>query len=238
MNKGAGMRHGIDIRIWAAAFLATSLFILTGCSSGRPTLQEIFDRNVEAMGGQEAFEALEGRTVTGRQIDDRPYAGPAVTSRMEARADAAGHWSMALTEEDGVSAEGRDADGSWSRKPGEEAKPVDRANTKVGYLLDPLGPLHIAKHFPNPRLTGTRIFEGVTYWMVENDLKYEYYTLYFEVETGLLTRIGFHWWLEDFREVDGVLVPHTVVRGRKGGSTNLYFDRVVHGSVGEVSREP
>jgi hypothetical protein len=65
---------------------------------------------------------------------------------------------------------------------------------------------------------------------VENDLKFEYYTLYFEVETGRLTRIGYHWQLEEFRPVDGVLVPAKVYRGRKGGSTNLYFDTVSHGA--------
>ena len=231
------MRHSIDIRVWAGVFLAMTLLLLTGCSSGQPTLQQIFDRNIEVMGGRDAFVALEGRTVRGRQIDDRPYAGPAVTSRLEARADTAGHWSMTLTDGSGVYAEGRDAAGSWSRKPGEEVKPLDHFNAKLGYLLDPQGPLNLAEHFPNPRLTGTRIFEGVTYWMVENDLKYEYDTLYFEVETGLLSRIGYHWWLEDFRGVDGVLVPHTIVRGRKGGSTNLYWDEVVHGEVGEVTRE-
>lgn len=231
------MRHSIGIRVWAAAIFAIGLFILAGCSSGQPTLQEIFDRNIEAMGGREAFVALAGRTVRGRQIDDRPYAGPAVTSRLEARADTAGHWWMTLAAGNEIHAEGRDAGGCWSRKPGEEAKPRDRSDAKLGYLLDPRGPLRIAQHFPNPRLTGTRIFEGVTYWMVENDLKYAYYTLYFEVESGLLSRIGFHWWLEDFREIDGVLVPHTVVRGRKGGSTNLYWDEVVHEEVGVVSRD-
>ena len=86
----------------------------------------------------------------------------------------------------------------------------------------------VSRYFPNLRLTGTWDYDGVQYYKVENDLKFEYYTLYFEVETGMLTRIGYHWWLEDFRAVDGVLVPFTIVRGRKGGSTNLYFDSVTH----------
>ena len=73
-------------------------------------------------------------------------------------------------------------------------------------------------------------YDGVQYYKVENDLKFEYYTLYFEVETGMLTRIGNHWWLEGYRPIDGVLVPATVVQGRKGGSTNLYFDTVSHGT--------
>jgi hypothetical protein len=87
----------------------------------------------------------------------------------------------------------------------------------------------IEEYFPNLRVTGTWDYDGVKYFKVENDLQFEYYTLYFEVETGMLTRIGYHWWLEEFHTVDGVLVPGTVVRGRKGGSTNLYFESVTHG---------
>jgi hypothetical protein len=219
------------------AVVTSPLLLAAGCSPHQPTLQQILDRNVEALGSREAFARLETRTVRGRQVDDRPYAGPAVTSRLEAAADSEGRWAIHLVTDDEVFSEGCDADGCWVRRPGEEAAAQERTNAKLAYLLDPQGPLRLAEHFPNLRLTGTRIFEGVTYWMVENDLKYEYYTLYFEVETGRLGRIGFHWWLEDFREVDGVLVPHTVVRGRKGGSTNLYFEEIGHGGAVAVSRD-
>jgi hypothetical protein len=217
--------------------LATTLFTSAGCSSGRPTLQEILERNVEALGGRAAHEKLAGRRIAGRQIDDRPYAGPPVTSRLAAVADTRGRWAMHLTTGGEVFGEGCDAEGCWRREGEGPARAQDRTDAKLAYLLDPQGPLRPEQHFPNLRLTGTRVFDGVEYWMVENDLKYEYYTLYFEVESGLLTRIGFHWWLEDYREVDGVLVPHTVVRGRKGGSTNLYFDEVVHAPPGDVSRD-
>ncbi len=102
--------------------------------------------------------------------------------------------------------------------------------TKLAFLFNPQGPLMVEKYFPNPRLMGTWTYDGVEYYKVENDLKFEYYTLYFEVETGMLTRIGYHWWLEGFRPIDGVMVPSKVIQGRKGGSTNLYFDEVSHGA--------
>jgi hypothetical protein len=224
-------------RIPTTALATITLFLLAGCASRQPGLQQILDRHVQALGGRAAIEKLDGRIVQGRQVDDRPYAGPPVTSRLEAVADTRGHWAMRLTTGDEVFSEGCDQEGCWRHEGEGSARDQSRTNAKLAYLLDPQGPLHLSRHFPKLRLTGTRVFDGVEYWVVENDLKDEYYTLYFEVESGLLTRIGFHWWLADFREVDGVLVPGTVVRGRKGGATNLYFDEVVHAAVGDVSRD-
>ena len=53
-----------------------------------------------------------------------------------------------------------------------------------------------------------------------------YWALHFDVETGLLNNIGFHWCLEDYREVDGVLFPHCIVTGRKGGSSTYVFTEI------------
>jgi len=190
--------------------------ILTVASSAiagdLPTLEQILDRYVEALGGCENLANLSTRSITGKQIDDRPHKGEPVTTPLEAWADNTGIFSMVLHEAEG------------DRRTGSD----DDHNAKLAFIFNPQGPLMVAKHFPNPHVTGTWDYDGKLYYKVENDLKFEYYTLYFEVETGMLTRIGYHWWLEDFREVDGVLVPFTVVRGRKGGSTNLYFESVTH----------
>jgi len=176
-----------------------------------PTLEQVFERYVEAMGGREAIAKLTTRTITGKQIDDRPYMGPPEETKLEAWADTTGEWTMILHDPEGESRVGA------------------QGNTKLAFLLNPQGPLMISKYFPNPRMTGTWEYDGVMYYKVENDLKFEYYTLYFEVDTGMLTRIGYHWYLDGFRPVDDVMVPAIIYQGRKGGSTNLYFDNVIHG---------
>ena len=189
------------------------LLITTSAIAGDlPTLEQILDRYVDALGGRENLAKLETRSITGRQIDDRPHQGPPVEAGLEAWADNTGFFSMVIHEAES------------DRRTGSE----DDHNAKLAFVFNPQGPLMIEKHFPNPRVTGIWEYDGKLYYKVENDLKFEYYTLYFEVETGMLTRIGYHWWLEDFRTIDGVLIPFTVVRGRKGGSTNLYFDSVTH----------
>lgn len=194
------------------------------------TLEQILERYIDAMGGREAIARLETRIIIGKQVDDRPYQGPPVESKLEAYANATGDWTMILHEPDGEHGNGQ-ADGKvWAKKPGQPPEPNEYQNSKLAFLLNPQGPLMIAKHFPNPRVTGTWDYDGVSYYKVENDLKFEYYTLYFEAETGMLTRIGYHWWLEGFRPVDGVMIPAKVVQGRKGGSTNLWFETVTHGA--------
>lgn len=202
---------------------------LPGVAGELPTLEQVLERYVKVMGGREAISKLETRTIAGRQIDDRPYKGPPVESKLTAWADTTGAWAMVLEESEGEHREGFDGETSWIQKPDTTVQAQDYQNTKLAFLLNPQGPLMVSKHFPNLRLTGTWDYDGVQYYKVENDLKFEYYTLYFEVETGMLTRIGYHWWLEGFRPIDGVLVPAKVVQGRKGGSTNLYFDTVTHG---------
>ena len=192
-----------------------------------PTLEQIPDRYVEALGGREAIAKLETRTINGKQIDDRPYMGPPVETALEAWA-AAGSWAMVLRQDGGDHREGWDGDLNWVRDAGQPVQTNDYPNAKLAFIFNPQASLMLEKYFPNPRVTGTWKYDGKLYYKVENDLKLEYYTLYFEVETGMLTRIGYHWWLEDFRTVDGVKVPFKVMRGRKGGSTNLYFDTVTH----------
>ena len=194
-----------------------------------PTLEQVLDRYVEAVGGREALAELESRHIVGREIDDRPYAGPAVESKLEVWAATDGDWLLEMTKEGERWREGFSGGKMWEQKPGQEVEPGEHLKTKLAFLFNPQGPLMVEKYFPNLRLTGTWDYDGVEYYKVENDLKFEYYTLYFEVETGLLTRIGYHWKLEDFRERDGVLVPGVVYQGRKGGSTNLFFDEVTHG---------
>ncbi len=180
-----------------------------------PTLDQVLERYVVALGGREAIAMLDSRTIIGERIDDRPHQGPRVETPFEARADTSTSWTLVFHEAAGDVGEIGDSSKS----------------TKLAFIFNPRAPLQLEKYFPNPRLTGTWEYDGILYYKVENDLKFEYYTLYFEVETGMLTRIGYHWLLEDYRQVDGVLIPFIVVQGRKGGSTSLYFKTVTHNSA-------
>lgn len=158
-------------------------------------LQTILTSYVEAVGGREAMQHLESRTVTGRQVDDRPYRGlVAVTPLVLSFPD------------------------------------PELQDRKTNFLLDPQGPLRLEHYFPGLRPAGTRTVDGRLKYILESDLDPAYYALQFDVETGLLTGIGYYWTLSDYRLVDGVLLPFRIHKSRKGGSTVWEIDTVEHGT--------
>ena len=59
----------------------------------------------------------------------------------------------------------------------------------------------------------------------------ESHRLGFDVETGLLTRLGYNRELRDYEKVDGVLVPRRVAISRKGGSSTYYLDSIAHNTT-------
>ena len=69
-----------------------------------------------------------------------------------------------------------------------------------------------------------RTWESYTFQSVLHDV----INKYFDKKTGLLRRIGYHWDIKDYKEVDGVLIPHSVVAARKGGSCTYEFQEVIH----------
>ena len=46
--------------------------------------------------------------------------------------------------------------------------------------------------------------------------------------SGLLNGIGTYWEVQDYRAVDGVLLPHKIVCSRKGGSSTFVFEEIKH----------
>ncbi len=84
----------------------------------------------------------------------------------------------------------------------------------------------MGRYFRGMRLKGVREVEGRLMYVVDTD---EDFSLYFDVETGLLARAGFNRVLGNYREVDGVLIPHQVSYSRKGGTSTFVFEDFEHG---------
>ncbi len=194
------------------------------------SVDEILDRYVAAVGGEDALKKLTTRECMGKVTTDLTSRNlPVYESKLfRASAKLPG---KCLFEEliDGPSAR-RGSDGliHW-RVDQCGIKSVDNGNLKLDFLTDPQGALRIREYFPNLTLKGTWEVNGKTTYQLEpSDLKPEYYSLYFDVETGLLLSIGYHWFVEDYREVDGVLFPHKIATGRKGGSTIFEISSVKH----------
>lgn len=199
--------------------------------SGPPTTaEEVIERYIEAVGGREAVERLATRTVTGLLVHDLSWHDPQVeTLRFVYRAGSKDRYVVEMTGRRGTYRKGFDGVSGWRvDEAGLLHAEPDAAYDKYGWYVNPHHVLRIAEYFPNPRLHGMHTTNGRSCYAVRNDRPVPYYTLYIDAEDYLLRAIGWHHSIEDYREVDGVLLPHRIVCGRKGGSSTYVFETIEH----------
>ena len=195
-----------------------------------PTLASILDRYVEALGGREAIGRLESRRCRGRLVTDLPSRRPPLLEKMEMETYAAlpDKWLLIGRDSTGVLKNGFDGEIGWDQNLERVKREPRMERAKLAFIINPHGSLLIEEYFHDLTLAGTAEWDGRTCYAVESDRKASHYTLYFDAETGLLSRIGAYWILRDYREVDGVMFPFEVEVSRKGGSTTYFFEEVEH----------
>lgn len=172
---------------------------------------DVLEQYVEAVGGHGALDSLALRIYEGRFIDDRPYRGPATETVCLIRAQA-----------------GRALEIVMNGVVRTEGSSVAGERRKMSWLLDPRGPTTVAADFPGLRYDGDVLIDGAYAHRLISDRDPDHYALHFDVVSGLLVRIGHYLTVGDYREVDGVMVPHRIVNSRKGGSNTWVFERVRH----------
>jgi len=195
------------------------------------TVDTVVNRYITALGGREAIEQLQTRECTGRVTSDLTARQPAIydshTFRIRARATHEYLWDD-LKDGPGRTS-GFDGTQGWTQTEC-GLRPDDKVGTgKIEWLANPQNALRIKEYFPGLTFAGTDWADGrECYVLAPADRKPLYYSLYFDIETGLLVWFGDRWVVTDYREVDGVLFPHKIVAGRKGGSTTYVFESVRH----------
>jgi hypothetical protein len=213
----------------SAAFLISMLVLSATASGGdpkeeqseQPTVESVLNRYIDALGGREAVESQTGREYTGKQITDLNSEHHQIYQSlpMEAYASAPMNYEVQVWSDDGGYREGYDGTSGWVKD-----KCGVKANNEVGlskqaFLLNPHGPLHVESYFPGLSFAGESTIDGEKVYALQPESRPPaHYTLYFSAESGLLVRIGYYWSIDDYREVDGVLVPHKITASRKGGS--------------------
>lgn len=195
-----------------------------------PTLNKVLDRYIEAAGGRETIARLSTRTCEGQFVDDLSWQDPRIKSyALEAYAQIPDLWVTLLQTEKGSEQNGYDGKFGWKLNA-DRIERNDRARRSwLGFLLNPQGILRIKDYFPGLRLEGKEILDGQDVYLV--DSSYEngaQIRLTFDADSGLLVRIGQHWEITDYREVDGVKFPFRVATSRKGGESYFSFEKVEH----------
>jgi hypothetical protein len=192
-----------------------------------PTLDEIMERYIEALGGRSAIEKLKTRVCRGRMITDLPSRDPPVyeVDTLEFYAKAPDKYLViSRPAQTGMMSEGWNGILGWKHNSG-GMRNIDRAQrSKLALLYNPQAPLHMKTDFPGMTVRGRQMRHGRHVIVVDTGGGM---WLHFDSQTGLLVSLG-HGELYDYRKVDGVKVPHRVVYSRKGGSSTLIADHVSH----------
>lgn len=98
---------------------------------------------------------------------------------------------------------------------------------KLCWLMHPCYALVVEDEFPDLELVDVSERDGRRVAVLcSADQKFAYHALYFDLETGLLSHIGYHNDVTDYRDVGGILYPHRVVFGRKGGHTTYAWEEI------------
>ncbi len=193
-----------------------------------PTVNQILERYVTAVGGREALERISTRVCIGKEITD-------LTSRQRPIYES--HYFKAYakipvsycTEEwtdAGTNRRGYDGQVGWIKDKCGAKRDESAGKRRFDWLLNPQNALRIEEYFPSLTLEDTQHVRGHTVYVLKSPELHQ--PLFFDTTTGLLIGIGHNWEIHDYREVDGVLFPHRVHLSRKGGSTVYEFSEVKH----------
>ncbi|MBN2082884.1 hypothetical protein JW859_11865 [bacterium] len=199
-----------------------------------PTAEQVLAWYVDAVGGRAALERLDSRVVSGRFVHDLDWHTPPheevpITYMFLAP-------GRSLQVEQTAAGECREgwADGQhWILAADGQLTVNEDPRSKLHWLLDPRNALWLADFLPGLECVGIERIDESPDYLSEPAYVLEpagyppaHYRMYFSTETGLLLGIGYHCWYTDYRTVDGVQVPFTIVLGRKGGSSVLHIESV------------
>lgn len=192
------------------------------------SVERVLLRYIDAVGGRKALGRLKTRTIKGTftkdlHWDEPPYENYLIVifTKSDGR--------MLLDEHrpGGRRREGFDGESNWIGDDRGVEIQEGFYLRKLAWICNPQGALRVEQFFPGLSVNEDKSGEDSAFYVLEpHDLPPEHYALYFDKKSGLLTRIGYYWDIEDYREVDGVLVPHRIIASRKGGSCTYQFDEI------------
>lgn len=177
-----------------------------------PSKSEVIQRFVEAVGGRDALERIEARHFRGTIVEDLTWKDPRRSETpFVAEADSSGRVLYAETSD-------------WTELP-----TVDSGEPRrdLRWLMHPQFALVLEEFYPELKVSGRERRAGRNVIvLLPRGLPREHYALYFDEVTGLLNHVGYHKDLRDWTQTDGILLPRSLVCGRKGGHTTYLFQTV------------
>jgi hypothetical protein len=204
-------------------------------SESLPQLEQILERYVEALGGRQAIQSLTTRVMKGRRINDLSSRNPPVytVDRVEVLASLPDRYLLLARSGAEITRDVWDGRLGWRQNSRGVTRDDRLGRSRLAWLFNPHNALLMREYFPGMELRGLQVLSDRLVYVVETAYEFD---LYFDAETALLVRLGYNRELSDYREVDGVLVPHRLSISRKGGASTYYFDSVEHHGFVSESR--
>jgi len=224
------MKARLTITVIIVAICASVLIgqINQAVAEDMPTVQQVLERYIAAIGGREAIEKLETRICIGKEITDLSSREQPIYESHYFKAVAkipnscyTEEWSDA-----GIFTQGYDGRTGWTKDQCGVRVDDRIGHWRLHWLLNPQNALRIEEYYPDLEIKGTTRLRDMVVYSLESPAARQ--PLYFDVDTGLLVGFGFNLEIHSYREADGVLFPHRVIESRKGGSTMYEFDEVRH----------
>jgi len=183
----------------------------------RPTPQQILAKYVEAIGGKEAVEKIKTRAIKGVSVAANGQSFP-----LEILFASPDKYSLSVSLPQGATTQKLNGASGWIKNAREDRAMDDVDIARAKSLAWSLEPLQIKEPYPQMIFGGTNKIDGRDTQIVRMALPNKRRAaFYFDKETGLLARrvvttetpIGVdseQTDYEDYREVDGVKVAHTI----------------------------
>src|SRR5947209_3339938 len=208
-----------------------------------PTVDQIEDTYQTAIGGKAAIQKLTSEVATGTATTAQG------TIQVELNRKAPNFLSNTLTFPNGrTSIDATNGTAAWNK--------ADRVNDMNGYQLRSVlvaarfdRDLAPTAGFTNARVTGTDTIDGHDCYVVRGTLKDPSYSerLWFDKQSGLLLRRTTYQKtlfgplpdtsdFSDYRDVQGVKVPFSLVRSRPGQAFTVKFDKITFNAPIDDSR--
>jgi len=193
-----------------------------------PSVESLLQRYVEAAGGREAILGLRTRVASMHVVTDLGWDPPIhEVDTLSVYGTSSGKFLVVTRTPGGVMLEGCDGEEAWKIDLTGAVFDLHARDARDRWMTDPQFPLKMRHYFPHMEVVGREVWGGDRVFVVETDGE-ELHRLGFDVDTGLLSRLGYNRELHDYEVVDGVTMPHRVVYSRKGGSSTFVLDSVVH----------
>ncbi|MFC2167329.1 hypothetical protein ACFLQZ_05130, partial [Acidobacteriota bacterium] len=201
------------------------------------SIGSVLQKYIEALGGKELLGKIRTRKLIGELIYDFPEDDPSKTVLpAEVTAASPDKWKLLLKTTAGHQQMGYDGEHGWLQDNVRITMDDRQARSKLAYLFNPAAAIMFEEYFTPLGLQEQVDEQGREEVVLEaQDSSGNPISLYFDVKTGLLNRLGENVTVHEYRRESGILHPVTIEIAREGGTSTYRFENIEVNSTIEDS---